>query len=68
MVCTQYLEASTIPLYRFGAGLSYGQTAFSGLQAPTGARHRLLHHYHLPSFYNMVSNLSQQRGTYDSDL
>lgn len=32
----QYLEPSTTPLYRFGAGLSFGDTVFTGLQVPTG--------------------------------
>ena len=32
----QYLKPSTTPLYRFGAGLSYGESVFSGLVAPTG--------------------------------
>ena len=32
----QYLEPSTTPLYRFGAGLSYGETTFSKFDTSKG--------------------------------
>ena len=32
----QYLEPSVTPLYRFGAGLSYGETTFSKFETSKG--------------------------------